>query len=157
MTTCTASIDKTSQDAVVYSTVLASLPNSYRLVDGEAEVVLASSVDAAHVERLCRSGARAVLIDQPGRLSSEDLDAMAEAADRRGCLVVPAPLYGPRFAAAQDLLGNTAIDLLHSTINGDNFARHWSSSCRCCATSSARWRRSGPCTPRHPTTRSMQR
>ena len=116
MTACTISIDATGPDIILYRTVLASLPNSYRLVDADAEVVLTSGTDPANVERFCRGETRAIVIDQPGRLSSHDLAAIAQAADRHDCIVVPAVRYGPRAEAAADLLDAAHVDLLESTI-----------------------------------------
>lgn len=123
MTACTISIDSTGPDATLYRTVLASLRNSYRVVDAEAEVVLVSSTDPANVERACGGETRAVVIDQPGRLSGHDLAAIAGAADRHGCTVVPAMRYGPRASAAADLLGTAQVDLLDSTINSGDTLR----------------------------------
>lgn len=116
MTSYTVSIDGNSPDAALHRTVLASLPNSYRLVEGVAEVVLASASDPASVERACSSGSRAVVVDHPGLLLPDDLSAMADAADRNGCIVAPAPRYAPRLAAEGDLMGAVEIEILESTI-----------------------------------------
>jgi hypothetical protein len=95
---------------------LASLPNSYRIVDADAEVVLVSATDPARIEQVCSGGTRAVVIDRPGRLSGSELAAIAAAADRHDCIVVPAVLYGARAVAAADLLGTAYVDLLESTV-----------------------------------------
>jgi hypothetical protein len=116
MTACTISIDSTDAAATLYRTVLASLPNSYRILDADAEVVLVSATDPARIQQVCSGGTRAVVIDRPGRLSSSDLAAIKVAADRQDCIVVPAVLYGPRADAAADLLGTAHVDLLESTV-----------------------------------------
>lgn len=116
MTARTISIDTTGPNATLYRTVLASLPNSYRLVDADANVVLTTATDPANVERVCGGETRAIVIDQPGRLSSHDLAAIATAADLQDCIVVPAMRYAPRFETAADLLGTAHVDLLESTI-----------------------------------------
>ena len=116
MTVCTISIDVTDAAVTLYRTVLASLPNSYRIVDAGAEVALVSATDSARIRQLCAGEARAVVIDRPGQLSNTDLPAIAAAADRHDCTVVPAMLYGPRADAAADLLGTAQVDLLESTI-----------------------------------------
>ena len=123
MTSCTIAIDAASLDAALHRTVLASLPNSYRLVDGNAEVLLVSARDPAKVERLCSDATRAIVVDQPGRLASHELAAIADAADRHGCIVVPALRYAPRVEAAADLLGTARVDLLESTINAHDTLR----------------------------------
>jgi hypothetical protein len=123
MTTCTIAIDGTGVDAVLHRTVLASLTNSYRLVDGDAEVVLVSATDPAKVERLCSDATRAIVVDQPGRLANDELAAIADAADRHSCIVVPALRYAPRVEAAADLLGTARVDLLESTINSHDTLR----------------------------------
>jgi hypothetical protein len=123
MTACTISIDSTGPDATLYRTVLASLRNSYRLVDADAEVVLVSATDPAKAKRACGGETRAIVIDQPGRLSSHDLAAIADAAEQHGCTVVPAMRYGPRASAAADLLGTAQVDLLDSTINSGDTLR----------------------------------
>jgi hypothetical protein len=116
MTACTISIDATGAAVALYRTVLASLPNSYRIVDADAEVVLVSATDPENIEQLCSGEARAVVVDRPGRLSSHQLAVIAAAADRHDCIVVPAVLYGPRADAAADLLDTADVDLLESTI-----------------------------------------
>ena len=123
MTSCTISIDGTGVDATLHRTVLSSIPNSYRLVDGDAEVVLVSASDPAKVERLCSDATRAIVVDQPGRLASHELAAIADAADRHSCIVVPAMRYGPRVETAGDLLGTAHVDLLESTINSHDSLR----------------------------------
>jgi hypothetical protein len=123
MTSCTISIDTTGLDAALHRTVLASLPNSYRLVDGDADVVLVSASDPAKVERLCSDATRAIVVDQPGRLAGHELAAIADAADRHSCIVVPALRFGPRVEAAADLLGTARVDLLESTINSRDTLR----------------------------------
>jgi hypothetical protein len=115
MTTYTISIDSTDAAVTLYRTVLASLPNSYRIVDADAEVVLLSATDPARIQQVCSGETRAVVIDRPGRLSSDELAAIA-AADRHDCIVVPAVLYGPRADAAADLLDTAHVDLLESNI-----------------------------------------
>ncbi|MEY2416019.1 MAG: hypothetical protein QOH53_1353 [Ilumatobacteraceae bacterium] len=116
MTACTISIDSTDAAVTLYRTVLASLPNSYRIVDADAEVVLLSATGSARIEQVCAGGTRALVIDRPGRLSSHHLVAIAAAADRLDCIVVPAVLYAPRADAAAELLGSAHVDLLESTI-----------------------------------------
>ena len=101
--------------------MLASLPNSYRLVEGIAEVV-ASASDPAHVERACSSGHRAVVVDQPGLLLPGDLSAIADIADRNGCILVPAALCTPP-AAEGDLLGAVDVEILESTISSGGSLR----------------------------------
>jgi hypothetical protein len=116
MTACTISIDATGTDVTLHRTVLASLPNSYRIVDTDAEVVLVSATDPARIQQFCSGATRAVVIDRPGRLSSHDLAAIVAAADRHDYVVVPAVLYGPRVDAAADLLDTAHVDLLECTI-----------------------------------------
>ncbi|MEY2523043.1 MAG: hypothetical protein QOJ66_1608, partial [Ilumatobacteraceae bacterium] len=65
MTACTISIDATDAAGTLYRTVLASLPNSYRIVDADAEVVLVSVTDPAGIEQVCSGETRAVVIDRP--------------------------------------------------------------------------------------------
>ena len=116
MTARTISIDATGAVITLYRTVLASLPNSYRIVDTDAEVVVVSASDPARIQQVCSGETRAVVIDRPGRLSSHELAAIAAAAGRHDCIVVPAVLYGPRADAAADLLDTARVDLLESTI-----------------------------------------
>jgi hypothetical protein len=116
VTACTISIDATGAAVTLYRTVLASLPNSFRMVDAGGEVALVSATDPARIQQLCSGKTRAVIIDRPGRLSNAELAAIAAVADRHDCTVVPAVLYGPRAAAAADLLGTARVDLLESTI-----------------------------------------
>lgn len=116
MTTFTASIGTSGPDSILYRTVLAGLPNSYRLVGGAAEVVVVSSSDRARAERAAASGARAVILDQPGGLTFDELVAVASVAEQHDCIVVPAPRYGPRLTAASGLLAGADVDLLDSTI-----------------------------------------
>jgi hypothetical protein len=123
MTSYTLAIDATGLDAALHRTVLASLANTYRLVDGDAEVVLVSATDPGKVERLCSDATRAIVVDQPGRLASDELAAIADAADRHSCIVVPALRYAPRVEAAADLLGDARVDLLESTINSHDSLR----------------------------------
>jgi hypothetical protein len=96
--------------------VLAGLPNSYRLVGGAAEVAVVSGSEPARAERAAASGARAVVLDQPGRLTFEELVAVESVAQQNDCIVVPAPRYGPRLAAASGLLEGADVDLLECTI-----------------------------------------
>jgi hypothetical protein len=116
MTTLTASIDASGPGLVLYRTMLASLPNSYRLVEGRADVVLVSASDPATAKRAVAGGARAVVLDQPGRLSLEEVIALEAQADQHDCIVVPASRYSPRLAAAPDLLDGADVDLVESTI-----------------------------------------
>jgi hypothetical protein len=116
VTAFTVSIDTTGPDSILHRTVLAGLPNSYRLVGGAAEVAVVSSSDSARAERAAASGARAVVLDQPGRLTFEELAAVESVAGQNDCVVVPAPRYGPRLTAASGLLGRADVDLLDSTI-----------------------------------------
>ncbi len=124
MTTCTARVDGTGPDAVLHRTVLASLPNRYRLTDGAAEVVLVSAGDGTDVERLCGEGARAVVVDRPGRLSPDELGATVETAARNDCIVAAAPRFAPRLAAALEPLESIDafeggdVALLESAITG---------------------------------------
>jgi hypothetical protein len=121
VTTCTASIDTTGPDSILHRTVLAGLPNRYRLVGGAAEVAVVSASDRARVERAA-AGARAVVLDQPGRLTLEELIAVESVAQQNGCIVVPAPRYGPRLAAASAMLEGADVDLLESSITSrDSF------------------------------------
>jgi hypothetical protein len=117
VTTCSARIDSNGATAVLHRTVLASLPNRYVLSDGAAEVVLVSAGLGTDVGRVCGDGARAVFVDRPGRLSSEELGAIVEAADRNECIVVPAPRFAPRIAALEPFAGGD-VDVLECTING---------------------------------------
>jgi hypothetical protein len=123
MTTLTASIDATGSGLVRYRVVLASLPNSYRLVERDADVVLTSGTDAAAANRAVAGGARAVVVDQPGRLSIDELAALEKLADQQDCIVVPAPVYAPRLAASPDLLDGAQIDLVESTITSSDEPR----------------------------------
>jgi hypothetical protein len=75
-----------------------------------------SATHPARIEQARPGGPRALVIDRPGRLSSHELAAIAAAADRDHCIVVPAVLYGPRADAAAELLGTAHVDLLESTI-----------------------------------------
>jgi hypothetical protein len=100
----------------MYRTVLAGLPNRYRLVEGVAEVMLVSGTDPRGAERAIAGGVRTVVVDQPGRLSLEELMAVEALADQHDCLVVPAPRYSPRLAIAPDLFDGAEVDLLESTI-----------------------------------------
>jgi hypothetical protein len=43
-----------------------------------------------------------VVVDQPGLLLPADLSAIADIADRNGCILVPAARYAPRLAAEGD-------------------------------------------------------
>jgi transposase len=123
MTVCTISIDRAGPDSVLHRTVLASLPNSYELVDGAAEVVLVSASDAPATEQAVDGGARAVVLDRPGRLSVQQLAALEAVAEQHGCALVPAPTYGPRLAAAPDLLEGAKVDLVESTITSSDSLR----------------------------------
>jgi|GEM_PF-2100522 len=123
MTACTISIDATDARSTVYRTVLASLPNSYRIVDAGAEVVLLSAADPTQIEQLLSDETRAVVIDRPGRLSTKELATIAAAADRHDSIVVPAVLYGPRADASADLLGSADVDLLECTIVSSEMLR----------------------------------
>jgi hypothetical protein len=120
--TYTVAIDRDAADAALHRTVLAGLPNSYRLVDKDAEVVLVSAPDPAQLERLCSHHTRALVIDRPGLLRPAYLDAIADVASRNSCIVVPAPRYAPRLAETSDLLGDAGIDIVESTIiSGGDF------------------------------------
>jgi hypothetical protein len=122
VTTYTASIDTTGPDSILHRTVLAGLPNSYRLVGGAAEVVVVSGSEPARAERAAASGARAVVLDEPGQLTLEELVAVESVARQNDCIVVPAPRYGPRLAAASALLEGADVDLLESSITSrDSF------------------------------------
>jgi hypothetical protein len=123
VTTYTVSIDNDGSDAALHRMVLAGLPNSYRLVEQDAEVVLVSAPDPAAVARRCSSNTRAVVIDQPGLLSPGGLAAIGHTLDRHECIVVPALRYAPRLAAAGDLLGDCRVDILQSTVTSGRSLR----------------------------------
>jgi len=123
MTTLTASIVACGPGSVLHRTVLASLPNSYRVVEGAADIVLVSGTDPTVAERAVARGARAVVLDQPGALSLEELMALENIADQHGCIVVPAPRYAPRFDGATDLVDAESIDLVESTITSPQPSR----------------------------------
>lgn len=123
MTPLTASIEMAGPYSVLHCTVLSSLPNSYRLVEGPADVVLVSATEPAAAERAVGGGARAVFIDQPGRLSLPELVVLEDLADQSGCIVVPAPRYGPRLAVSPDLLDGTPIELVESTVTSRDSPR----------------------------------
>ena len=72
MTQLTARIDASGAEARMFRTVLASLPNSYRLTDGTADVVLTSGTEAETVAAACSNETRAVVVDLPGHLTPED-------------------------------------------------------------------------------------
>ncbi|HEX3090288.1 MAG TPA: hypothetical protein VHQ23_16675 [Ilumatobacteraceae bacterium] len=115
-TTYTVSIHANGSDADLHHTVLAGLPNSYRLVEKDAEVVLISAPEPGHLQRACSASTRAVVIDRAGELTPDALAAVAEIAGRSGCIVMPAPRYAPRLADVGDLLGESSVDILESTI-----------------------------------------
>jgi hypothetical protein len=118
-----ASIDASGPVSILYRTLLASLPNSYRVVDAGADVALVEGADFATVERAVTGGARAVVVDQPGGLSLEEAMVVGALADHDDCLVVPAPRYAPRFVAAADLVDAENIDLVESTITAPHASR----------------------------------
>ncbi len=123
MTTYTVAIDADGSDAALHRMVLAGLPNSYRLVDDDAEVVLVLAPAPSELDRLCSSNTRAVVIDQPGELSSGDLAAIAESAHRHDFVVVPAPRFAPRLAIAGDLLGDSGVEILETTVTSGRSLR----------------------------------
>lgn len=123
MTTCTISIDAGGPDVSQQHMVLAGLRNSYRVVDGDADVVMLSGTDATTCARVCALGARAVVIDHPGRIASGDLRAIVDAAARSGCIVVPAMRYAPRAAPAVELLGSSQVDLVETTMTSGDTLR----------------------------------
>ncbi len=123
MTIVTASIDASGPVSVLYRTLVASLPNSYRMVDGGADVALVAGTDLATVERAVTGGARAVVLDQPGGLSLDELIVVRDLAEQNDCIVVPAPRYAPRFTAAPDLVDAANIDLVESTITAPHASR----------------------------------
>jgi hypothetical protein len=116
VTSCTASIDTSGPNSVLHLTMLAGLPNSYRLVAGAAEVAFVSASDPARAERAAAGRARAVVVDEPGLLALEELAVIESVAEENDCVVVPAPRYGPRLAAATEPLDRADVDLLESTI-----------------------------------------
>jgi hypothetical protein len=116
VTTLTASIDVADPGSVLHRIVLASLPNSYRLVDGAAEVALVSATDPARADRAVSGRARAIVVDQPGWLSPAELDVLEDIAEQQGCTLVPAPRYAPRLTSAASLLDGADTDLVESTI-----------------------------------------
>jgi len=123
VTTYTVSINANGSDAALHRMVLAGLPNSYRLVEGDAEVVLVSAADLADIDRRCSSDTRAVVVDQPGLLSPGELAAVADIATRHDCIVVPAPRYAPRLAISGDLLGDSVVEILESTVTSSRSLR----------------------------------
>lgn len=123
MTTLTISIEVADAADTRHRMVLASLPNSFRVVDRQAEVVLLSGMDPTRLKQACAEGARAVVIDRPGRLTSEDLRIIVDVADRQGCIVVPAPRYASRAATAGELVGQATVDLVESTIRSGDTLR----------------------------------
>ncbi|HEY0519006.1 MAG TPA: hypothetical protein VGC84_05890, partial [Ilumatobacteraceae bacterium] len=116
MTTYTVSIDEPGVDAVVHRMVLASLPNSYRLVDGAADVAVVSAHDPEAVARAIALAPKAVVVDRPGRLSEVEVVAMQDLARRHDCLLVPSPRYAPRTGAVHELIDADEIGLTESTI-----------------------------------------
>ena len=56
MTIITASIDASGPVSLLYRALLASLPNSYRVVDRAADVALVAGADLATVERADHRG-----------------------------------------------------------------------------------------------------
>jgi hypothetical protein len=123
VTTYTVSIDGDGSDAALHRMVLAGLPNSYRLVEQDAEVILVSAPVPAEFERRCSSNTRAVVIDQPGGLSPGDLAVIGDTADRHGFIVVPAPRYAPRLAAVGDVFGDRRVEILESTVTSGRHLR----------------------------------
>ena len=88
MTIITASIDASGPVSILYRTLLASLPNSYRVVDAGADVALVAGTDFPTVRRAVTGGACAVVVDQPGGLSLEEAIVVGALADHADCLVV---------------------------------------------------------------------
>ena len=134
MTTCTVSIDPDGPNRVLHRTSWPACPTaigSWTERGGRRR----TDNDPVRLERLCADGARAVVLDRPGRLSSNDLAAVAAAAERHDCLLVPAPLYGPSFAATTFV--DVTVELLESTIRGDTYGQRWSSNWPCCERCSA--------------------
>jgi hypothetical protein len=123
MTSLTASIAAAGPASTVYRTVLAGLPNRYRLVEGAAEVMLVSGTAPGGAEQAIGGGVRGVVVDQPGRLSLEELMALEAVAHQHDCLVVPAPRYSPRLAIAPDLFDGAGVDLMESTITSRDAPR----------------------------------
>jgi hypothetical protein len=123
VTTLAASIDASVSDSVLYRALFAGLPNRYRLVEGKADVVVASATDPAAAERAVADGVRAIVLDQPGRLSIDQLFALEAAADQHDCILVPALRYSPRLASGPDLLGGAEVDLLESSITSPDPSR----------------------------------
>ena len=123
MTTYTVSIDSEGPDAALHRMVLAGLPNSYRLVERDADVVLISAPDPAKLHGRFSSNTRAVVVDQPGLLSPGGLAAIGHTTDGHECIVVPALRYAPRLAAAGDLLGDCRVDILESTVTSTRSLR----------------------------------
>ena len=123
MTTYTVSIDTNGSDAALHRMVLAGLPNSYRRVDADAEVVLVSAPDPVELEQICSSNTSAIVIDRPGLLSSADLAGIVDVAGRLGCIVVPAPRYAPRLAVEGDLVAAASVEILESTITAGGSLR----------------------------------
>ena len=115
-TTYTVSVDANDPDADLHRMVLAGLPNSYRMVEGDAEVVLISTPDPDDLDRACSASTRAIVIDRAGQLTPDALAAVGEIAGRLGCIVMPAPRYAPRLDEVGDLLGDSSVDILESTI-----------------------------------------
>ena len=139
MTIITASIDASGPVSLLYRTLLASLPNSYRVVDRAADVALVAGTDLATVERAVTGGARAAVLDQPGGLSLEEVMVVGALADQHDCIVVPAPRYAPVSPRPRILLTQrTSISWRAPSSRRKRLARSWSNSWRWCARCSAR-------------------
>ena len=116
MTQLTARIDASGAEARMFRTVLASLPNSYRLTDGTADVVLTSGTEAETVAAACSNETRAVVVDLPGHLTPEAVTEITVAAATHDCVVIAATRFAPRLIDTPGLTRSTA-SLITSTIS----------------------------------------
>lgn len=96
----TVSLSGEGPDAALQRAILATVPNDFRIVDGEAQVLLVSGRDGNAEAALAAAGAatRAIMVISPAALDAQSLAALARI-EAAGTPVVLGFAYAPWFQA----------------------------------------------------------